>query len=84
MSFLNINDLTAGQLVASPRGELLKVHSVQYKRLKAQIVYPLQKQTSFREFGEEMVSRMREPSPELIQKYEEAVEKRRSKSKKKS
>ena len=81
---MRINELAPGQLLASPKGEILKVQSVQFKRLKAQIVYPLQKQTTFREYGEDMVTQMREPGEALLAKYEKALESRKKKKQAKS
>ena len=71
--------LQPGQIIATPRGELLKVKGVRYNRLSAQIVFPLQKQVVVREFGMDAVALMTDPSPALMSKYEAAVEARRGK-----
>ena len=76
---MTFDEMTPGRIVATPRGELLKVRSVKYNRLAAQVVYPLQKQVTIREFGEDAVRLMEEPKPSLLAKYEEAIAKRKKK-----
>lgn len=76
---MRIDELEPGQLLATPKGELLRVHSVQYKRLKAQVLFPLQKQPTFREYGQDLVAIMRDPSAALMAKYQDAVDTRRRK-----
>lgn len=71
--------MTPGRIVATPRGELLKVRGVKYNRMAAQVVYPLQKQTVVREFGVDAVRLMEDPKPSLLAKYEEALDKRKKK-----
>lgn len=78
---VKFEDMTPGRIVATPRGELLKVRGVKYNRLAAQIVFPLQKNVTVREFGEDAVRLMHEPQPALLAKYETAIEKRRGKKK---
>jgi hypothetical protein len=71
------DDISPGQILATPRGELLKVRGIQYNRLRAQVVYPLQKRVTIREFGMDAVALMTEPSSALLAKYESALESRR-------
>jgi len=74
---VTFDDMTPGRIVATPRGELLKVRGVKYNRLAAHVIFPLQKQITVREFGEDAVRLMEEPKPSLLAKYEEALEKRK-------
>lgn len=74
-----MDELETGQLLGTPRGEILKVQSVAYRRLRAQIVYPLQKAPVFREYGADMVALMGPPKPALMTKYEDALARRRRK-----
>jgi len=76
---VNFDDMTPGRIIATPRGELLKVRGVKYNRMAAQVIYPLQKQTVVREFGIDAVRLMEDPKQSLLTKYEEAIEKRKKK-----
>lgn len=77
--FVTPEQLTPGRIIATPRGELLKVKGVRFNRLSAQIVFPLQKQIVVREFGMDAAALMTEPSSALLAKYESALEARRGK-----
>lgn len=76
---VTFDEMTPGRIISTPRGELLKVRGVKFNRLAAQVIYPLQKQVTIREFGEDAVRLMEEPKPGLLAKYEAALEKRKRK-----
>jgi hypothetical protein len=75
---VELNELTPGKMVATPRGELLKVRGIKYNRLATEVLYPPQRQTTIREFGLDAARQMAEPSQALLDKYSSVADQRRS------
>lgn len=52
--------------------ELLKISTIYPNRVTATVAYPLQNRTTVRSYGPQQIAKFREPSRQLVNKYDEA------------
>jgi predicted transcriptional regulator len=83
MNSMKLSECSPKMLLKTKSNQLIEVQSIQFNRMKAKVLYPLSKTPEYKEYSEEMVGFMQQPSPELMNKYEKALTERRSKGKKK-
>lgn len=76
---MELKACVVGEILATPRGELLEICSVKYNRMRARVLYPIPDLPTYREYGADMVYLMDPPHPTLLAKYEEAKRKHRKK-----
>lgn len=69
---MKLEELHPNLLVQTPDRRVLKVSTIYETRVTAQVVYPIPGRTTVQEFTADEVELWREPSSQMIHRYEDA------------